>query len=232
MKTFDELLAELGLVKTRRVEMFQPSYPLQVELGLALIAAAREKTPTTRAGITKERARKILTHQEQQKIVDPFQVRITAVYNALETEREAIEHQLRMAALEAVFTDGPKRWLRYASTMRSTFGSQGGAASKYARANAELKAADVRLQCVEARVVEPLEAHGDFVVEAFVAAERDIELIQYSPGISMRAWVRMAWKLGVNPRVINPFLEPGYEEKNGLDYFGGEKPKRASISPR
>lgn len=39
---------------------------------------------------------------------------------------------------------------------------------------------------------------------------------------SLRAWVQRCWKAGLNPRVYDPFLPAGYEERVGLDYFGND----------
>ena len=36
----------------------------------------------------------------------------------------------------------------------------------------------------------------------------------------LREQVRRSWARGVNPRVFNPFLPHGYEEQEGIDYFG------------
>jgi len=53
------------------------------------------------------------------------------------------------------------------------------------------------------------------------------EILQRKPVASMRELVRMAWKQGVNPRVMWPFLPHGFEEENGLDFFGNETWKTA-----
>ena len=45
------------------------------------------------------------------------------------------------------------------------------------------------------------------------------------PVQSFKDQIKSCWKRGVNPRVYNPFLPAGLEEKLGLDYFGGEKAK-------
>lgn len=40
--------------------------------------------------------------------------------------------------------------------------------------------------------------------------------------------VRLCWKREVNPRVMYPFLPHGFEERHGLDYFGGKALDKAS----
>lgn len=61
-------------------------------------------------------------------------------------------------------------------------------------------------------------------VYAFVTHPVDIEIIKMNP-LPLKEWVRRCWKKGVNPRVYNPYLPHGFEEANGLDYFGNEVKK-------
>jgi hypothetical protein len=49
-----------------------------------------------------------------------------------------------------------------------------------------------------------------------------VEIIKRRPGVTLREWVRRCWKKGINPRVLNPYLPAGYEEKHGLDYWGND----------
>ncbi len=52
------------------------------------------------------------------------------------------------------------------------------------------------------------------------------EMVKRRPDTPLREWVRLCWKRGVNPRVYYPFLPHGYEEKEGLDFLGGEIQRR------
>lgn len=49
----------------------------------------------------------------------------------------------------------------------------------------------------------------------------DWQIVRAKPGVSVKEWIRRCWARGVNPRVMNPYLPHGLEEKYGLDYFGG-----------
>jgi len=52
--------------------------------------------------------------------------------------------------------------------------------------------------------------------------EAGIALLNYKEAPPLREEVRMCWKRGVNPRVYMPFLPHGYEEQEGLDYYGND----------
>jgi len=63
--------------------------------------------------------------------------------------------------------------------------------------------------------------HADFEVWVFTT-EIGLEILRRKPTISLRDWLKTCWKRGVNPRVINPFLPSGLEEKLGIDFFGND----------
>lgn len=46
------------------------------------------------------------------------------------------------------------------------------------------------------------------------------EILQRRPGVGIVEWVRLCWKRGANPRVFQPFLPHGFEEKHGITYQG------------
>ena len=48
----------------------------------------------------------------------------------------------------------------------------------------------------------------------------DLEILKRSPAPSLVEQVRLCWARGVNPRVYNPFLPHGFEEKHGISYAG------------
>ena len=113
--------------------------------------------------------------------------------------------------------------------LRSTwdYSSQGFSALRYAEGAVEFTADVARsLGFVDGvdLVVQRVPYHE---TEACLAAVRvedaiDVEIVKRSPPPSLREQVRLAWKRGVNPRVYNPFLPHGFEEREGLDYFGGD----------
>jgi len=111
----------------------------------------------------------------------------------------------------------------------STWSTQGWGAEAYARGAAEGDADKARYYDVPVEVVRVSEpfttgrgAHVKYQVKCAVS-ELGAEVLKRRSGPSLREWVRLCWKRGVNPRVYSPFLPAGYEERVGLDYFGGEK---------
>lgn len=64
--------------------------------------------------------------------------------------------------------------------------------------------------------------YNSYKVFVFVEHPADLEMLRLAPGMTMREFVKWAWGNGVNPRVYHPFLPHGFEEQNGLDFFGNE----------
>jgi hypothetical protein len=65
-------------------------------------------------------------------------------------------------------------------------------------------------------------SYNVYEVWVWVDSNIDVEILRRTSPMSLRETVKWAWGNGVNPRVFWPMLPCGYEEKNGLDYFGGE----------
>jgi hypothetical protein len=111
-----------------------------------------------------------------------------------------------------------------------TYNSQGYGAMKYTEEAAERKADHIRLCGFKAEVRPEGKLYRDphygvcsqsFAVWANV--DRDgYEVLKRKPGLTLRDWVKACWKKGINPRVENPFLPPGIEEKLGIDYYGND----------
>lgn len=53
------------------------------------------------------------------------------------------------------------------------------------------------------------------------------QILDKKEGIDLKTWLKNCWRRGVNPRVLNPFLPDGLEEKFGIDYFGGDIVKKS-----
>lgn len=108
-----------------------------------------------------------------------------------------------------------EEWTKAYTASASTYSSQPGCQA-YARGDAERKAIHYRTCGLEAEV------RG---LEVWVKAEAlEIQIAEHKPGVPLKEFVRLCWKMGNNPRVVMPMLPHGYEEQNGLDYFGNELP--------
>jgi len=111
----------------------------------------------------------------------------------------------------------------------STYASQGFGCEKYTRQRAESYADTARFNNLTAEVRPVGErcsgSYGMSFQDYGVFVNTDSvgwELVQRKPSQTIKEWLKSCWKRGVNPRVYNPFLPYGLEEKMGLDYFGGE----------
>lgn len=181
------------------------------------------------------------------EIYQRYQERATQVFAEWEAVRSLLEDRLIELAEEAVLSPlvapsaepgEPKApWLLFYIADDGTYNSQGFGASKYAKGVAENWADQARRYDVPVCIWrkpprigkgyrgESFEYGGAWCVFVAVVEPLDLEILKRKPEMSLREWVRAQWKRGVNPRVYNPWLPVGYEEKVGLDYFGGETKK-------
>jgi hypothetical protein len=124
-------------------------------------------------------------------------------------------------------------WYHLDSRRAGDYRSQGYGAIKYAEGSVQLMADVARVEgFVDGvdLVVLTARDYDDVVIAAVRVADAvDAEILRRCPPPSLREQVRLCWKRGVNPRVFNPFLPHGYEEKAGLDFFGRDL--RASTTP-
>ncbi len=63
-----------------------------------------------------------------------------------------------------------------------------------------------------------------FEVRVNVVPE-DLPILKHKDlSVPLVDWVQACWKRGVNPRVYDPFLPHGFEQRHGLDFHGNRKP--------
>jgi len=108
------------------------------------------------------------------------------------------------------------------SSDTNTCRSQGWGALRYAQKAAEGCADRLRAQGIEAEVRSATETWGTRFEVWAKTDEAGFDLIDRK-GETIKDFLKRCWKAGVNPRVYNPFIPAGLEEKLGLDYFGNEK---------
>lgn len=169
-----------------------------------------------------------------------FEARAEALISERRAALAALEFGLRAAAMREVLPRTEKLEQRDIERGGS-YHTQGFGANKYAEAAAQQKADKAVLHGLKAEVRAIKEEHvpDHFMrssvtyVDYGVFADTTLlgwEMLQRRPEVPLREWVRLCWKRGVNPRVYYPFLPHGYEEKAGLDFFGG--PEADGSSPR
>lgn len=203
---------------------------LQAALNEALIAEAKRLLPRARK-MDVARAIKVIGKVDLNRsgeISAPFRAQAEERSNALHERRDAIEVQLRRLAEECEIERGD--WRLFFVAWSSAYNSQGFGACKYAEGSAQSHADVARAAGVEVEIRKTGQhytkdygvEHADFEVWVAVASDLDVEILKRRPPPTLREQVRLSWERGVNPRVYNPYLPHGYEEANGLDFFGGE----------
>lgn len=207
-------------------------HPLNREFSEAVIAAA---APKKRAALRKkyeaEGVRALLTagakalgEEAFKAIRDPLAARASAIGDALDARRKALSAKLDELADPSLLrpVPGARRLLR--EVWASTYSTQT-QPEHYAKGEAESAADSVRGFGLEATVERRTATDYPSLVyfDVFINVESDLDVeVARRLKVEVREWVRLCWKRGVNPRVYNPFLPHGYEERVGLDYFGND----------
>ena len=152
-------------------------------------------------------------------------------YKSIQAIFDGLKEKLHGILVEQEPEPSEDEWYPVTTSWVSTYSTQGFGANSYARGAAETRADECREGSpeIEIRVVYKNEENGleEYVVEARVAStlEAQIVRLRMKPP-RLRDWVKSCWARGVNPRVYQPFLPHGFEEENGLDYFGNDVEKR------
>jgi hypothetical protein len=177
---------------------------------------------------TFDQARKRLPIHALQELRDHYNALLRPIGEAAEKARDDLQRRLIDLADDVPVLPGPE-FLELERVSGSAYMSVGLGCERYAEARAEQALDVARMVPVAVSVLrdERTGAGGyrfvEFVARAQVRDDLDLQVLRRRSGPTLREWVRMCWKRGVNPRVYQPFLAAGYEERVGLDYFGGER---------
>lgn len=204
---------------------------LQRDYGIALFAEFKRQFPKRRKPSHHSKAFDAIANGKAFR--EPWEAKAKAMYAERTQTGEAAEIELRGMAerIEPEHGDPDTFGLYLAETVRGhSYHTQGYGANKYARGTAEHYADMARAAgcMVEVRTIGRFTSGGPWPITyetygVFVdVSPTGWEIIRRKPLPSMRETVRLCWKRGVNPRVYYPFLPHGFEESEGLDYFGGE----------
>lgn len=219
---FAELLAER---KTLETAFWKASAEHAAGYKAALEAAFKKAFPRKRFGM--DRAREVPGFAA---IRDEWNAKGDAVIAAHTPEKDRLEAALAEAAKVEMPAFQPELRLVHVCHA-STWRSQGLGVDRYTRNAAQAyvdKATHYGLRAEvrpvgEASVCGHGIRHQDYGVFADVD-ETGWALVDYKPEVPLRDWLKGCWKRGVNPRVYNPFLPHGLEEKLGIDFHGGDLP--------
>lgn len=162
------------------------------------------------------------------ELAKPFLDRQTEEHAKIDTQVKETKETLALAAEEAPIEPGEPGELRlYERVWSSTYSTQGYGAISYARRDAETALAHALRYGVMGEIRETERTKGwsgtdscTFEVWVQVKGQLDVEILTRKPPPPYAEQVRDCWARGCNPRVLNPFLPHGFEEKIGIDYFG------------
>ena len=208
------LLAEWRRAQAEYHEQTVRNGPMEQECAREVMAAALLKRPGKRKLTLAAAHDLLLVCGELDAIQAPYIAREKALYDAIKPAAEAFR-------AAAAVLPGPvlgKNPVAVHSVYAASYTSAG---ERYNRGRAELYVAELAAVGIPAKVSDTAEGGYWKVLVSVEDPELDAELVKFA-GPPMRETVRLAWKLGLNPRVYFPFLPHGFEEANGLDYFGGE----------
>jgi hypothetical protein len=153
-------------------------------------------------------------------------------------ERDALKAKLDALAPEAEVRKG-EFWTAFSEHHTSSYHTQGFGAATYAKNAATLDGLVPQHFGIETVTVHnpgmksPSFLGGGFICESYITAvkvesETDVEILKRRPALLLRDWLKACWKLGANPRVLNPYLPMGLEEKLGIDYLGNDVAPRST----
>lgn len=173
---------------------------------------------------------------EVKALQDKYQPLMRELVNRFDAPVETAEAAC-VAAAESAPIPASTEWVFYHRSYGSCYASQGFGQLKYTRQAAENAADLARFYNIPVEVRE-VNRHSykscNWTMETadyevwVKTTELGAEVLRRKPGPGLRDWLKACWKRGVNPRVYDPFLPHGLEERLGLDYFGGET---ASVNP-
>lgn len=168
--------------------------------------------------------KKLKSEAVVQKVRESFQPEVDEMKAQWAMHRRIYEEVLRFYAL---FADVPKsQRMQHVSThYKSTWSTQGFGDVTYARNAAQQEVDRIEANGYTGTIREC--PNGQFEILVNVGTLDDWTILKNKPGLPIREQIRLCWKRGVNPRVYNPWLPHGLEEKLGIDFQGNYKEKKS-----
>lgn len=204
-------LAPLNLYEDALQCIYDERTREHVRLGLQIIL--RKEFDEAQAKFPKRKQR----GEVWDAMVESFQARAKAFADAWSIERDEYRERLRQLAQSAVVR--PTLPLCLAEVVWKSSYSTQTQSEKYAFEKARQYVDIAEFHGLTADVIT--DADGNHNV--YVSCSADAwTILKLKPGPNLKDWLRLCWKRGVNPRVYNPFLPHGLEEKLGIDYQGNE----------
>lgn len=194
----------------------QAEYDAKVD---ALIPAFRARSPKLKRMKLERLKQDINLSPEAKEIYDVFKPRADEGLKTFTAQKSSLQDQLCGLAEKENLDDYKREDVRcllesfYTGSYRST-----GSGEKYSRAEVAMLGERLTAAGIEYWIEE-----SPATINVFVGLDAVGVEVWKRRSYPLREWVKGCWRRGVNPRVYNPFLPHGYEERVGLDYFGNEK---------
>lgn len=178
-----------------------------------------------------ERAQKEVPADLQDALIAIGKTRLRDMVDQYAAKRRHLEECIRVTAEQVPVPYCHDRMTRYEEAGTWEYSSQGYGARSYAQGAAHRQADKPLCHNLEVQISENVRrwegsgkwSHGGSSSTFIVWVNTDefgVQLLRWRLGMSLREAVRRDMKRHVNPRVDRPFLEHGYEQQVGLDYFG------------
>lgn len=164
------------------------------------------------------------------RICNEHRARHNEALDKMDARRKEIKGELAAIAddLEIQHADEARKFYEVHS---SSYHTQGFGAASYARADAERHARDLTFHGIEVEVRkvegETFRTYGPFgrsvtpiTFEVWAkCSETDYQIARYKEGMTLAQQLQWCWNRSINPRVMNPWLPHGLEEKLGVSFL-------------
>lgn len=222
---FEQLLTE-------KESLFISSVEAQFVMEDELIQAYRKTCPRSKVKFPnrKEAGRwlkiKSLT-QKSEEYKEVFEEIVARHHQALDKEIARVQQEKErvdtlLDEMAAQLTPRPgEEWIKVGELSDFTYASMGWGKNKYARKAAEFDLLEAQKQGIEVKIVEVEVGGGKRNrYEQWVKCLKvDFEIAKRRRQVSIKEALQWCWNNGVNPRVFNPFLPHGLEEKLGVSFL-------------
>lgn len=175
----------------------------------------RVKLPDVEPRLLHERVRRLDTDRWR-TMTDEIQAIGEDLGRRLTETRETLDEEIDRVAADVEILPG-ENWHLFSSHWKSTYASSDIGTGKYAECLAQIDVASLVHLGIGTRI-ERTDRGSDVLVQ--VSEPLDVEVARRRARMPLREFVRLCWSMSCQPRVFDPFLPHGYEEREGLDFFG------------
>jgi hypothetical protein len=214
----EKLKKAIGDREAHRMSIPAARDALDSEYKEAIVDAARRKYP--RRKYSADNLKKVGKDlgDEHEKIYQAFQEKARALVEQQASETKRLKELVTSIASKLKPRRGSERFT-YASHWISTYRSQGYGAERYTGGLADIDLGFVESHGIEAAVVHDSNGLDSYDVLVMVEDSIDVEILK-AQDFSIRDFLKACWSRALDPRVFNPYLPHGLEEKLGIDFQG------------